>query len=259
MKKTSLATGLITMAAFLLPLGAVADHHEEAAAPPPLTEVWIVVPKAGMEAEFTAAATANLKYRAEQGDSRSWQAYRVALGENIRIVQFRACCFDWADQDAYEAEIAEKGLTQHWNETVHQYVDHYHHYLERMDAANSHWPDGEGDGPYFGATTWKVKQGAGPASDEARKKMSQFGIESGWDGNWLWLSRIGGTPETSIVSSFASFADMAPPEQTFYAKMVEAMGEEETAQLFADFASGFSESSYTIWKHDTAMSMPDNE
>ena len=255
MRKTSVIMSVISAVALLLPVSLWAEHHEEDPQPP-LTEVWMVVPKQGMESEFREAVIADVAYREKMGDSRSWQAYTVALGHNMNVVQFRACCFDWADQDAYRDESREKEFSKNWGENVHQYVDHYHRYLERNDWKNSHWPEGS-DGPYYGVTSWQVKQGAGPASGEARRKMSQVAKKEGWateDRNWLWLMRIGGKPMTMIVSSFENYADMAPPEDSFWEFMSEQLGEEEAAAVFSDFASGYSDSDYTVWYRDAEMS-----
>lgn len=258
MKKSGIILCLAAIFALTMPLSASADSHEEAA-PPPLTSVWIVVPKSGMEAEFFNAATEDMASRVAAGDSRTWQAFTVAIGHDIRPVQFRACCFDWADQDAYVAESKEKELGKNWNENVHAYVDHYHHHFERMDWENSHWPEGEGDGPYYGVTTWTQKQGAGPASGQARKKMSQLAIDEGWEGNWLWFSNIGGKPKTSIVSSYENYADMTPPEQSFFEFATEKLGADEAAEMFSTFGSGFTDSDYTVWKRHEGLSMPDDD
>lgn len=253
MKKTAVITSFIAGIALIAPLSLFAAEDEEAA-PPPLTEVWIVVPKAGMENQFHRAVEADKAFREKAGDSRNWLAYTVAIGHTYNAVQFRACCFNWADQDAYEADSQEKGLGDNWDENVHQYVDHYHRYFEYTDWDNSHWPDGAGNGPYYGVTMWTEKQGAGPASNAARKKISQLAIEGGWENNWLWLSRIGGKPMTAVVSSYANYADMEPPEQNIFEFVTEKIGAEETAELFADFGSGFTGSDYTVWKFHPGMS-----
>lgn len=253
MKKLAVITGFIGVVALIAPLSLFADEAEEAVRPP-LTEVWIVVPKTGMEGQFYEAVAADNAYRKEAGGTRSWSAFTVAIGHTINAIQFRACCFDWADQDAYEAESLEKGLGDNWNENVHQYVDYYHRYFDYTDWENSNWTDGENDGPYFGVTTWTVKQGAGPASNAARKKMSQLAINGGWEGQWLWLSRIGGRPATAVVSSYENYADMEPPEEGFFEFMVEELGAEEAGAMFADFGSGYSDSDYTVWKSHPGMS-----
>lgn len=258
MKKLAVITGFIGVVALIAPLSLFADEAEEAA-PPPLSDVWIVVPKIGMEGQFQDAVAAEAKARTELGDTHQWQAYTVEIGHKLSAVQFRACCFNWADLDTYVAESDERGYNDYWNENVDQYVGHMYRYLDYTDWENSNWADGENDGPYFGVTTWTVKQGAGPASSEALKKISQVAINEGWDGQWLWLSRIGGKPKTAVVSSFEKYADMAPPEQNLFEFMTEKLGAEEAAAMFADFASGFTGSDYTVWKHHPGMSDPGDD
>ena len=47
---------------------------------------------------------------------------------------------------------------------------------------------------------------------------------------------------------------MAPPEDSFWEFMSEQLGEEEAAAVFSDFASGYSDSDYTVWYRDAEMS-----
>ena len=133
MKKTTLLTSLISTIALIAPFGALAQDDAEGATPPPLSDVWMVVPKAGMEAEFFAGLEGDKKLRDEKDDSRDWQVYTVAVGDDTDAVQFRACCFNWADQDAYDDEEEEKGFSKHWNDEVAPYIDHYHRSIQTMD------------------------------------------------------------------------------------------------------------------------------
>ena len=129
MKKVPVFCSFLVTAALLLPIGAIADNHGEAK-PPSMHDVWIVAPKQGMEQEFAAAIAADTALRVEGGDSRAWQVYTVAVGDHPNLVQFRYCCFDWADQDAYDAEEASKGFNDHWNVKVAPLIDHMHRYFE---------------------------------------------------------------------------------------------------------------------------------
>jgi hypothetical protein len=52
---------------------------------------------------------------------------------------------------------------------------------------------------------------------------------------------------------------MAPPEQTFLEYAAGHMGEEEAGAMFKSFGSGFSDSDYTIWRHDEALSTSGDE
>lgn len=243
------------MAALMLPVGVVAQESE---APPPLTDVWIMVPKAGMAQQFEAAVATHIAFRDENNDSRHWLTFTPVIGHNLTMYQIRGCCFNWADQDAYVAEEADKGFNANWGENVGQYVDHYHHYFNRMDWENSHWPDEGTDGPYYGVTTWVWKEDAPKASGDARKQMSQLAKDGGWGekgGPWLWLHQIGGEDVLALVSSNSSYADMAPPEQSFYKFASEELGSEKKADaMFKSFSSGLASSDYTIWMYRDELS-----
>jgi hypothetical protein len=135
--------------------------------------------------------------------------------------------------------------------------------MESTDYENSHWPqDGSASGPYFGVTTWKLKMNAGSGGRDARVKISQAAIESGWGDQgrqWLWISRIGGEPTLMLVNSFENYADMAPPEPNFYDFMSETMGKEELDALFQEFGSDFASADYTIWMYEEDLSTPGDD
>ncbi len=240
----------------LVPLGLWAQDEQRA----PLSDVWLIVPNKGMASQFEEAVRSHMAFRRDAGDSRSWEAYSAAIGDNPQLYQWRAGNLDWADQDAYVVEDREKGFGAHWAANVDQYVDHYHHYMERADYGNSHWPADLGQHPYYGVTTWTWKQNTGPGPDDARKRLSEIARDGGWadrGNNWLWLSRTGGKPMLMIVTEFDDYADMAPPEQPFFAFVSEQLGsEQEARKLFARFAEGFSDSSYTVWAHRPDLSSP---
>ena len=265
MKKTSIWASLASILVLAFPVTTIAQDADAAAdeAPAPLSDVWMIVPKSGMDAEFTAAMATHMQFRKDAGETRDWQAYRVAVGHKMKPIQMRSCCFDWADFDAYEAEDAELGLSANFRENVGQYVDHYHHYIERSDWEHSHWPETGTSGPYYGVTSWTAKQEGLAASGDARRKMSKLGKEEGFaseDNNWLWLFREAGGPAiTMVASSFDSYADMEPPEQSFYEFIVEQLGEVDAAELFDDFNAAYKSSDYTIWVWDEAISTPAGE
>lgn len=260
MKLSTLAglTAAATLAA--MPLTAVAEDHEEA---PALASAWIFAPKKGMGAEFESAIKEHVAMRVDAGDSRDWQMYVPVVGKKMGIYTVRYCCFDWADQDAYQEESGDKGFGEHFNATVMPYVDHMHHYLERMDMENSSWPEDSDDLRLFGVTSWIWEEDAGMEVDEVRKEFSQTAIEHGWgeENPWLWINRIGGKPMLMLVTPHTSYADMVPPEQNFFEFMVENtdMEAEDVAEMFETFGDGFESSDYTIWAHRPDLSLPIND
>ncbi len=252
MKRFSIVLRLAGIAMLILPLTLSADHHEKRAE---LTDVWLMMPKQGMATQFEDAVKSHMAFREDAGDPREWEGYSVALGSNPSLYMWRYCCFNWADQDSYTSEDADKGLSENWFANVDQYVDHYHHYMESMDWETSNWPEDMAQDAYYGVTTWDLKEGAGPGPNQARKQLSQIALDEGWDYKWLWHSRIGGSPKLMIVSPYANFAAMEPPEQEFFEFVAQHLGsEEEAGKIFDQFASGFTGSDYTVWAYRDDLS-----
>ncbi len=63
MKKSSLIVSIAAMAGLILPLSLLAQDEEEGQGP--LADVWFVVPKRGMEAQFSEAMAAHIAFRAD--------------------------------------------------------------------------------------------------------------------------------------------------------------------------------------------------
>ncbi|MDJ0906739.1 MAG: hypothetical protein QNI96_12015 [Woeseiaceae bacterium] len=260
MRRATFVTGIIALLA--LPLGALADGHE-GDEQPPLSDVWIIVPKAGMEAEFNAAIEKHVAFRKEQGESRDWNGFRVVIGDNLRPVMFRHCCFNWADQDSYIAEESLEAIGADYQENVFPYVDHAHHYFEETDRENSYWPEGDATGgPYYWVTTLKWNADTGPGPGEAREKISQLALEHGWGeagNNWLWVTRVGGAPMVMIVGASSDFAGMADPDPDFYTFMTEKMGSsDELDELFAQYRAGMKSVNSSLWRRDESISTPED-
>ena len=238
------------------PLAALADNHESQ---PALASVWIFAPKQGETDKFEKAMREHAAMREKGGDTRDWSVYSVAIGDHMGIYQVRYCCFDWADEDAYNAANADKGFGEHFQKTVAPHVDHMHHYFERMDFEMSSWPDDMDDTEYVGVTSWVWKEGAGAASSDARKQITQVLLDEGWgdDNHWLWHSRIGGKPMIMVAVPYENYADMAPPEETMYEFMLQNsdMDAEELDATFQAFGSGFSSSDYTVWQSRPDLSV----
>ena len=96
-----------------------------------------------------------------------------------------------------------------------------------------------------------------------RKQFSQAAIEHGWgdDYLWIWMNRIGGKPMLMLVSPSRNYADMAPPEQSFFEFMVENtdMDEGDVVKMFETFGDSFESSDYTVWMHRPDLSLSEED
>jgi hypothetical protein len=238
---------------------AIAQEAEEEKTPN-LAGVWVLTIKTGMFDQFMEALPGHMAYRAEKEDSRAWETYMPVLGEGIgSTVAFRYCCFDWADQDAYNAEATEKGFDEHWNANMSQFVAGVSHYLSYIDMENSNWGDEGGPFTYFGLSDMSIKPGKYADFEKMKAKFAQMAKEHKWQDNklyWAWTSRIGGKPVETLIAPFKDYADMAPVEPSFREFVMETVGEEKAMAMFAKFSETIADEDYTVWKllHEFSMS-----
>ena len=131
-----------------------------------------------------------------------------------------------------------------------------HHSFASVDWDNSHWNEGE-DGPYYGATTWELSASYHPEAYAARVKMSQIALDgfASDENQWLWITSASGPATLTAVSPFSNYAEMEPPEVTFFAFLIEKLGSEDEAHaLYKKFSKGKVKSDYTIWRHVEELS-----
>jgi hypothetical protein len=230
-------------------------------APPPLSEVWLITPKAGHGKEFHAGLAAHMAFRSEQGDPRAWRTYTPLLGEQLNRVAVRYCCFAWADADAYrEWEDGKPEVQAHFDEHVAPHVESAAHYFETMDWANSHWSEAKGPYRLYAVTEFTVAPGQAGEFDAAREKMSQIAIEQGWasdDHVWLWATVIGGQARQSVIVPHQDFASFDRPGETLAQFLADRLGSAEAAaELMNRFQSATTGAEFQVWEHQAELSMP---
>lgn len=232
--------------------------------PPPLAEIWILASEPGHGDQFEAAIKEHMAFRAEHGDPRAWQAYTPVLGDELNRVAVRYCCINWADVDSYrEWSMNATEVGEHFEEHVAPHVASATHYFETIDWANSHWSGAGGPYRLFAVTAWDIKPGQDAELSAAVDKMSQIAIEQGWASdtrNWLWMSRVGGSPQLSIVIPHRNYAGLEQEEDTFFRFLSEHLGsEEKAAEVFQQFGNATTGSDFQIWAHRDDLSMAEND
>ena len=261
MKKRTLNFGVCVFAALLFLAPAISFAEDS---PPPLAEIWMMVPKIGHGSELGKALSKHMAYRTEQADPRSRQAYSPMLGDELTRIGVRFCCFNWADLDSYrEWSESNSQVSEHFREHVIPHVEKWEHYFESIDWKSSNWSEKNAPYKFFAVTEYNIKPGHGADFGEARDKIIQIAINQGWandDRPWLWSKTIGGKPQESIVIPHANFASMDRGDESFFRFLAEQMGSEEAAaSLMKQFEGSVWSSEFQIWEHQEDFSMSDDD
>lgn len=230
-------------------------------APPNVSEMWTMVPKADSRDKFFEAFNEHMSVRAEAGDPRRWMTYTQVLGDNLGMVAVRYCCFHWADADTYqEWGASAEAVQKHWQEEVDPHVESYGHYYDTVSWSNSNIKREWGPYRYFLVYHFTLKPDMAGQFDAARDEISQIALNQGWgteERPWLWSASVGGEQTESLVIPMKKYADMAPGEQSFFNFLSGVMGSDEAAtDLLKRFNGAVKSQRTDLWELHEDMSMP---
>ncbi len=221
---------------------------------------WIVTPKAGHTQDFEASLKAHMAHRTEHNDPRTWLVYTPMTGDELNTYILRACCDTWADHDSYRDWSEKNAITEHWMNNVDQFVDDYVHHISSIDYPSSNWPEDLEDINYVGVTYFTVKTGHTAAFQASIEQLSKIAKDGGWDRMWAWGTAITGGNQVYLVSPYADYASMAPPEKSFAEFLAAQMDSPETAQqALTDFNSHIGDQDYKIYTVRADLSMAESE
>lgn len=220
-----------------------------------VADVWVMHVKQGQSEAFEAAFNKHVAFRKKEGDPRAWRVYTSIVGDDVGHYVVRWCCGPWTALDEYAQWSGSQKAQENWNRTVDKHVERYDHYMHVVDFEASNWPE-ELKPNMVGVTYFDIKSGHAPAVTQAKARISALAKEGGWPRNWAWLTTVGGSGPLTLVVPYGSFADMAPPEQSFVAFLTETMGSEEDAMaLWNQFTGGVRDSRFTVYRYRGDMSM----
>lgn len=242
---------ILVLTFFYKPLVAFADGHQKQEM---LAEVWVMTVKAGKAEQLEEGFKKHVAHRRELKDPQSWRVYSPVFGDQLDRYIVRATGFSWADMDTHRDWNNEKNPFKHWQKHGEPYVSDYQHYLSVIDTENSHWPDGV-DYRYVGVTTYVIKQGHRMAMNKDKKLFSDAAKANKWPYHWTWGNGVTGLGVLYLAVPYASYADMAPPEQKFSELMAKHLGSEEKAsEVFERWSSHFESIHYDIYAYRKDLS-----
>ncbi len=227
-----------------------------------LAEVWVMTVDMDSQPAFEEAFKSHLAVRKEHEDPFTWNVYTAETGDDLSTYLVRACCFSWADKDAYDAwSDKNPDVENDWSQNVHPHVAKYGHHYSTIDFANSHWPEGNADHRFVGVTDYHIKTGHASQFAAIMGELSQIALNEGWaeaGHHWAWSNSVDGTATTHLVIPYKNYADMADPDPTFYEFLSQHLGSEQAAgEMFQRFNDAMTGSEYHIYEHRSDLSMSD--
>jgi hypothetical protein len=219
-----------------------------------LADVWSITPNSGQESEFYVALKEHIKFRTEKKDPREWNIYNQVVGDDLDTYVIRACCFEWAAQDAYIEWGKSAGTGEHFNKTVGPYVAHASHNFSILDQKNSNWSD-DTVANYVGVSHYQLKNGSNDKFYDAVKSITKILKDNNWPRSWAFsYPVVGQSNRMTIATPFKNYADMAPLEVSISKFLSDHLKSEKKAKKMLDeFSAGIESSSYTIYKENTAL------
>jgi hypothetical protein len=200
-----------------------------------LARTYTVKPKAGMYPQFEAALREHAQWRAANGDPWIWGVYMPETGADLAHVVIRSGGHTWADFDAYDQSFNQKGL-MHWNATVVPLIESISSSISAADLENSSIPT-TGDAPAFvNVTTFRLRPGQEQLFEQTVNQASAILKQHGWT-NFVWAAPVSGDagPVRYLATLHPNWADMAEPDPSFAAILIQELGEEGFAAMMSTF------------------------
>jgi hypothetical protein len=222
MRRKALLTVVFAIAAVMLT--GLHAHAQDAT----YARTYSVTPKDGMVAQFEAALQAHVRWRIENNDPWTWGMSTVEVGENLGQYGIRSGGHSWADFDAYDAGFGPDGLV-HWNATVAPLVESVSSAITTTNQAISNPPPAGRATAFVNVVTFQLRPGRELRFTQAITRATEILLEHNFGGYYVWSSTVAGGgpgPSMRLVSFHTSWADMAEPDPTFEAIMVQALGQD---------------------------------
>jgi len=214
----------LVVATAALTLTGVTAHAQDAT----YARTYQVTPKDGMIAQFEAALQAHVRWRSENNDPWNWGVSTVEVGETLGRYGIRSGGHSWADFDAYDAGFGPEGLV-HWNATVAPLVQSMSSAITTQNQAISNPPPAGRASAFVNVVTFQLRPGRELQFTQAITSATEILMEHDFGGYWVWSSAVSGGgpgPSMSLVSFHTSWADMAEPDPTFEAIMMQELGQD---------------------------------
>lgn len=246
---------LILVATAFFATSALADGHET---PGLLTQHYSLTPKPGHYGKLLETLKAHTEWRKENGDPWGWNAYSVQTGGRLGQVDIRSAGHHWADFDAYYGSEFDQKASAHFFETVAPHLARTFAMIAEWDPGISAWSEEGSDHKLYELTHYSLKPGHYGQWRAAVKKIHDALQASDWPEAYGFVGLVSGgsVPQVTLVLPRTGWADMEQPEKSPQDATKEALGEEESNKVWADFIGAVAKTETEIVQHMPALSVP---
>jgi hypothetical protein len=213
-----------------------------------LARTYTVKAKPGMSTQFEAALREHAQWRADNGDPWDWNVTMRETGEALGTYGIRSGGHSWADFDAYDAGFGPQGLV-HWNATVAPLVESVSSAITTTDQELSNPPPAGTAYAFVTITKFHLRPGQEMEFNRLIAEATEI-IRDKLPGYWVWSSPISGGgpgPYIDLVGFPEDWADMADPDPSFEAIMVQEMGQDGFLEWWTNLGQTYrGTDSYTL-------------
>ena len=239
---------LLAIASLLVsPLASFADHHEQRGL---LDKVWTFVPKNGSELQFQKAFAEHAQWRRDNKDPWRRDVYVEVDGPEVGARHARSSDHHWSDFDAYDASAFSAKASAHWNTNVAPHLADIRCTIAKYLPDISNWTEDAPEYRLFQLHRTRVRIGQMQKYIAAVGAIAKVLKDAKWPYHWGFHEFVSGpAPTVLLVLPSMKWADMADPKPDLWETMAGAVGEEKSAQMWADLDATIESTEVTIVRH----------
>jgi hypothetical protein len=199
-------------------------------------QVYTMVPKPGMVAQFEAGRKRHMEFHRKNNDTWSWVTFEIMTGDATGTYLSTTFGHTWQDFDTWENKLgmadaadSETNLMPYLASTTESI------WMVMTDVSNQ-VPTGP-PSKMMEVDHFLLKPGSEPDFEYSIGKVNEAIKKSNWPGHATWYELVNGgeEPHYVLVIPHDNWADMAEPTPSLQAMLEKTLGRHEAEILFQSF------------------------
>lgn len=249
MRTVKIAVAALVAALFALPVAGHAQTANKA-------QLYRFTPKQGAQADFEAALKSHAQWREQNGDPWSWGVWQVVQGQHLGDFIVRSGGHSWADWDSYMQGFGARG-SQKFGADVGPLLASEAGYVEAVDTAMVHWPEGMGTPALVEVIDFHLDPAKANGWWDAIQKFHQAIAQEEPEGYYHLIAYpvAGADGYGRLVIPHDSWADFEQPDRGLEEIMKAVYGDEEAGEIRDAFQGAIRYSRSMVLQHRPDMSV----